>query len=394
MGTRKRNTIILVVIAFLLGAAVTAVAVGGGKISFVARADTQNQTVTPAEPLTGPSSPPGVDADAIANIVDRAGPAVVKIDTRVEVQQQAVNPFLDDPFFRQFFGDLPFSENQSPQVRQGLGSGFLISKDGYILTNEHVVDGAKDIEVTVKGYDKPLPAKIVGSDYDLDLAVLKVAGAGDFSFLQLGDSDKVRVGQWVIAIGNPFGLDHTVTVGVISAKGRPITVEDRHYENLVQTDASINPGNSGGPLLNLQGEVVGINTAVNAAAQGIGFAIPASTAKGVVDTLITKGHLSRPWLGVGLQAVTPELAAYFGLEKPEGALINEVAAGSPAQGTGLRRGDVVLEVNGQKVKSPEDLSRTIQQAKIGQKMTLLIWRNGNTIYKGVTIAEKPNQLAR
>ncbi|MCR4420445.1 MAG: trypsin-like peptidase domain-containing protein [Clostridia bacterium] len=328
--------------------------------------------------------PPGVGPNTIADIVSKAGPAVVKIDTITRVGGS--NPFFNDPFFRRFFG-VPFQ--LGPQVQQGVGSGFLISADGYILTNEHVIDQAQEIKVTVAGYDTPFEARVVGSDYDLDLAVLKIDGPRAFPYLELGDSDAVRVGEWVIAIGNPYGLDHTVTVGVISAKGRPVPVEDRLYENMLQTDASINPGNSGGPLLNLQGRVVGINTAINAEAQGIGFAIPISAVKGAIETLKTKGQLVRPWLGVGIYDVTPDVAEYFGLGRVEGALVDSVESNSPAAKAGLRRGDIILEFNGQKITDADTLVKAIRSTKVGQQVKIKVWRLGKTIEITAVIAQKP-----
>ena len=331
---------------------------------------------------------PGVGPDTVAGIVDKAGPAVVKIDTYSV--QNVVDPFFNDPFFRQFFGG-PFGFQQAPQEQHGLGSGFIISEDGYILTNEHVIDGASRITVTIQGFSSPLPAQVVGADYDLDLAVLKVDAGKALPVLALGDSDKIRVGNWVIAIGNPFGLDHTVTVGVISAKGRPVQVENRSYKNLLQTDASINPGNSGGPLLNLAGEVVGINTAV-AQAQGIGFAIPANTVKEVLDELINKGKVVRPWLGVQLQPLDQQIAQYLGLKSTEGALVVGVVQGSPAEQAGLRRGDVIVQWDGKKVATVDDLVGFIQQSKIGQKVVAVLYRNGRPVSVSITVTEKPGQL--
>ncbi|HHW43274.1 PDZ domain-containing protein [Desulfofundulus thermobenzoicus] len=333
---------------------------------------------------------PGVGPGTVADIVDKAGPAVVKIDTYTVSQGRRVDPFFDDPFFRQFFGS-PFGFQTQPREEHGLGSGFIISQDGYILTNDHVVDGAQRVTVTIQGFDKPLPARVIGADYDLDLAVVKVDAGKPLSTLQMGDSDKVRVGEWVIAIGNPFGLDHTVTVGVISAKGRPVQVENRRYKNLLQTDASINPGNSGGPLLNLNGEVVGINTAV-AQAQGIGFAIPTSTVKEVLDQLMNEKQNQRPWLGVQMQPVTEEIAAYLGLPEASGALVAGVIPGSPAANAGLAQGDVILQVNGQKVNNPDELAKLIQESKVGQRMVLQIFRKGNIRQVPMTLAEKPPQL--
>lgn len=228
------------------------------------------------------NTPPGVGTEVMANIVASASPAVVKIDT-VTTSGAGKDPFLNDPFFRQFFGGHSGFRAQPREIR-GLGSGFITSKDGYILTNEHVISGAAKITATIQGFEDPLPVRIVGADYDLDLAVLKVNASRPLPFLKYGDSEKIRVGNWVIAIGSPFGLEHTVTVGVISAKVRPVQVEGRSYKNLLQTDAKINAGNSGGPLLNLAGEVIGINTAV-AQAQGIGFAIPVNTVKETISGL-------------------------------------------------------------------------------------------------------------
>jgi S1-C subfamily serine protease len=242
------------------------------------------QTASGASPnvVLSSSAIPGVEPNTIADTVAAVGPAVVRIDT--EVTTQVENPFFNDPLFQQFFGQ-DFGQSQT-EVEQGLGSGFLVSPDGYLLTNEHVIDGATSITVTIAGQSQPVSAQVINSDKDLDLAVLKVNAGTDLPYLKLGDSDNTPVGSWAIAIGNPYGLDHTVTVGVISAKGRPIAVQDRNYTNLLQTDASINPGNSGGPLLNLDGQVVGINTAVDEQAQGIGFAIPSNTALTFLDSVI------------------------------------------------------------------------------------------------------------
>lgn len=332
---------------------------------------------------------PGVGQNTIAGIVERTGPAVVKIDTLTAVRNPHTTPFFNDPFFRQFFGGV---EPREPEYRPALGSGFLISSDGYILTNEHVVDQASEIQVTVGGFEKPFKARVIGADYDLDLAVVKIDGEKNLPYLKLGDANRMKVGDWVIAIGNPYGLDHTVTVGVISAKGRPIDVEDRHYKDLLQTDASINPGNSGGPLLNLEGEVIGINTAVNAQAQGIGFAIPSSTVKSVLNELMNKGKVIRPWLGVQVQAVDKTWADYLGLQNTEGALVVGVVSGSPAERAGIRRGDVVLEIAGRKIKTPDELVSAVKEQKIGSKVDVLIWRDGKLVRVQVLINEKPAKL--
>ncbi|RJQ31408.1 MAG: PDZ domain-containing protein [Peptococcaceae bacterium] len=339
--------------------------------------------------LANAESLPGVGPDAIAEIVASSSPAVVKIDTRMTVSGNELGePFFNDPFFRQFFG----APSRPRQEDVGMGSGFIISKDGYVLTNEHVVDGADAIQVTVSGFDKQFEAKVVGADYDLDLALLKITADSDLPFLNLGDSDRIRVGNWVIAIGNPYGLDHTVTIGVISAKGRPITVKDRQYENLLQTDASINPGNSGGPLLNLKGEVVGINTAINAQAQGIGFAIPTSTVQRVLQDLMSGGKNARPWLGVQVRPVDEEVARYLGLEKVEGALVVGVVPGGPAAKAGLKQWDVILEFNGVKVKDADSLVETIKNTNVGDRVTLVAQRNRQVYPVKLTIAEKPKNI--
>ncbi|MBF7083896.1 trypsin-like peptidase domain-containing protein [Desulfallas sp. Bu1-1] len=329
---------------------------------------------------------PGVNAGTIADIVKSAGPAVVKINVEKVSRGPGGDLFWDDPFFRYFFG----SPGQ-PRRETGVGSGFIISNDGYILTNEHVVSGADRITVVVQDQNKEYNAKLIGSDYDLDLAIIKIDAGNKLPHLVLGDSDKIEVGNWVIAIGNPFGFDHTVTVGVISAKGRPVPVEGRYYKNLLQTDAAINPGNSGGPLLNLKGEVVGINTAV-AQAQGIGFAIPTSTVKDVQDELMQKGKVIRPWLGIQMHNITPELAEYFGLKSPGGVVVVGVVPGSPAERAGLRQGDVILKVGNETIKDADDLAGRIKKAKIGQKLLLLVYRDRQPVYVTVEVGEKPAQL--
>ncbi|MEW6181875.1 MAG: trypsin-like peptidase domain-containing protein [Bacillota bacterium] len=332
---------------------------------------------------------PGGNPGAIAGIVERTGSAVVKIDTLSAVSDSQMDPFYNDPFFRQFFGGMP---PRQQQYQPSLGSGFIISDDGYILTNEHVVDNASEIQVTVSGYSKPFKARVVGSDYDLDLTLLKIDAGKKLSYLKLGDAGKMKVGDWVIAIGNPYGLDHTVTVGVISAKGRPIDIEDRHYKNLLQTDASINPGNSGGPLLDLNGEVIGINTAVNAQAQGIGFAIPSSTVNSILSDLKNKGKVVRPWLGVQVQSVDKQWADYLGLSSTEGALVVGVVSGSPAERSGITRGDVVMEIAGSKIKTPDDLVSVVTKQKVGSKVDILVWRDGKLVRVSVSINEKPAKL--
>ncbi|MEW6726977.1 S1C family serine protease [Desulforudis sp. 1088] len=377
----KKVLILVALVALLAGALFSSGLVIGGC------GDGDNPALPRPSAIASPQIP-GLNNNSVADIVSQVGLAVVKIDTTViSSSYPQWDPLFNDPFFREFFGR-SFVPSQ-PRERHGMGSGFIFSKDGYILTNEHVIQGASAINVTITGFDKPIPAQVIGSDHDLDLAILKVNVKKDLPYLKIGDSDRVRVGDLVIAIGNPYGLDHTVTMGVVSAKGRPITIEDRSYENLLQTDASINPGNSGGPLLNLQGEVIGINTAVNAQAQGIGFAIPTSTIRPVLDELLRTGQISHPWLGVQLETLTPEMAQYAGLQSPEGALILAVVPNSPAAKARLRPGDIILKINDRKISSPNDVVTTIRARKVGEKIKVVLQRDGESVTQELVLERKP-----
>jgi Do/DeqQ family serine protease len=321
----------------------------------------------------------------IADMVEKVSPAVVNIETTV-VTSNSMNDFpLNDPFFRQFFGDNSFTPK--PNVQKGIGTGFVISKDGYVVTNQHVIDKASKITVNFDE-DKQYEAKVVGQDYELDLAVLKIDGNKNFTTVKIGDSDSMRVGDWVIAIGNPYGLDHTVTAGVVSAKGRPIEIEDRVYKNLIQTDAAINPGNSGGPLLNTKGEIIGINTAVNAQAQGIGFAIPINTAKEVLNELIENGKIMRPYMGIWLQPVDEEIARHFGIEK-KGIIILNITSGGPADKAGVLKYDVIVSIDEKEINSYDDLQEFLQDKKVGDRIMLEISRNGKPMLLPLNLAEKP-----
>ncbi|KJS73540.1 MAG: peptidase S1 [Desulfotomaculum sp. BICA1-6] len=332
-----------------------------------------------AQPDVVTSSPEGTNI--VADVVAKSSPAVVKIETKQQVSQDI------DPFFWQFFS-VPDQKQLRQQVQQGLGSGFIFNKEGYILTNEHVISEATEIKVYLSDQEEPLVARLVGSDTELDLAILKVEADTVLPHLEFGDSDAAQVGHWVIAIGNPYGLDHTVTTGVISAKGRPVSIEERNYKNLLQTDASINPGNSGGPLLDLQGNVIGINTAINAGAQGIGFAIPANTVQEVVDTLITDGKISRPFMGVYLQNNTPGLANRLGLASETGAVVAGVVPGSPAEKAGLQEGDAILQIGKQKVNDAGDITGFIEKSRVGDKVQLQIENSSGKKAIVVTLAEK------
>lgn len=313
--------------------------------------------------------------NTVRDIVALSEQSVVKIETVVQVNN-TVNPFLNDPFFKDFFGGtLP----QETQRQTGLGSGFVFSPEGYILTNYHVVDGAEQVFVYLSSREEPYEARIMGRAPELDLAVLKIEGEGSFDYLEMGDSDQVQVGDWVVAIGNPYGLDHTVTVGVISATGRPLNIEGTLYQNLFQTDAAINPGNSGGPMLNVRGEVIGINTAVNASAQGIGFAIPTSTVMNVVDDLKAGVDRERPWMGITMQPLTQDLASYFGLNIDAGVVINEVVEGAPAQKAGLRRGDVIIRMDGQKIMETTQVQSIVLNHKVGDELPVVVYRDGTEL---------------
>lgn len=321
--------------------------------------------------------------DTIADIVSRTSPAVVKIET--VVPSQGENPFANDPLFRQFFGnEFPFGPANRPQ--RGVGSGFIVSPDGYILTNDHVVEGASSVMVTVAGRPKAYQARVIEENYSLDLALVKIDAGGNLPTLVLGDSDRARVGDWVIAIGNPYGLDHTVTVGVLSAKARPVSIGSRDYSNLLQTDASINPGNSGGPLLNLAGQVIGINTAVSTSGQGIGFAIPASTVKPVLVNWVN--HKPAGYLGVSLGDVPAGVATSLGLPTGQGAYVFTVLQGSAAQDAGLRPGDVIILFNGRQVNGPDDLAAKIQGTSPGTVVHLVVLRHGTRVLLSTTLGRK------
>lgn len=331
-------------------------------------------------------------SSVIADIAEKSSPKVVWITTTYPAQEAAVPPDLKRYFpLDDFFND----RDQTPQ--SGLGSGFFYDEKGYILTNAHVVAGAKTIEVTLKDQKTPLSAKLIGIDQELDIAVIKVELKDKTPFLKLGDSDGARIGEWVVAIGNPYGLDHTVTVGIISAKGRPLVAGKgsgnyQSYENMIQTDAAINPGNSGGPLLNLKGDVIGINTAVNLAGQGLGFAIPINSVQDILKELMTKGKITRPWLGVNLidiKALDARTRAYLGLNnKSEGVLIKPLKD-SPAAKADLRNYDLVLEIDHQAVSKVDDFVKIIKKRKVGDKVNLLIMRNGDPIAVEVVLGEKP-----
>ena len=313
---------------------------------------------------------------AFSEVARKVTPCVVNISTISK--KKIVQPFFEmNPFFEDFFG--------APQTRRdkSLGSGFIISKDGYIVTNDHVVRDAEIVQVKLSN-DKVYDARVVGGDQKTDIAVIKIKAA-DLPVAVLGDSEKMEVGQWAIAIGNPFGLERSMTVGVISATGRS-NMGIETYENFIQTDASINPGNSGGPLLNIHGEVIGINTAIVAAGQGIGFAIPIAMAKPVFTQILQKGSVSRGYMGVTIQPVTEELAQSFGLKQARGALVNDVIKSGPAEKVGIRQGDVIISFNGSEVKDPSHLQRLVAEHGVGKTARVIVFRDGKTVELGMTLS--------
>jgi serine protease Do len=320
---------------------------------------------------------------AFSSVVKRVTPAVVHVEVEKEVGGRGYEDFefFNNPFFERFFGpDFRRQMPQEPRSRkqQAQGSGFIISKDGYILTNNHVVADADTITVTMSGGNKKMEAKLVGSDPQSDVALIKIENGEDMPVIPMGDSDALEVGEWVIAIGNPFGLDQTVTVGVVSATGRS-RVGINEYEDFIQTDAAINPGNSGGPLLNIHGEVVGINSALfsrTGGYMGIGFAIPINMVKTINQQLREHGKVTRGWLGVAIQDVDEDLAKSFGLEKARGILVSEVQPDSPAAKAGLQQGDVITELNGIELPSVTELRNAVALLAPESKAELLIIREG------------------
>ena len=311
------------------------------------------------------------------SLAEQLKPAVVNIGTAKTVKPKApIYPGPQGPggdmfeeFFERFFRNAP----QSPHKQRSLGSGFIISQDGYILTNDHVVDGADEIKVKLSD-GREFAGEIRGLDPKLDLALIKIDAGEDLPVARLGDSEEIKVGEWVMAIGNPFGLEQTVTVGIVSAKGRVIGAGP--YDDFIQTDASINPGNSGGPLFNMQGEVIGINTAIVAQGQGIGFAIPVNMAKQIIPQLRDEGRVTRGWLGVTVQALNKELAESFELDTTQGALVNEVIEDSPADKAGLKRGDIIVEYDGKQVDELNDLPRLVAATPVDETVKVKVFRDG------------------
>lgn len=340
-----------------------------------------------APELLSSSSPAGT-FPSLSSLVEKQKHSVVNISTTSVMKRGPMFPdFGEGDIFEDFFKKFFPNDREREFRKKGLGSGFIVTKDGYIVTNNHVISRAEDIQVVL--YDgSRYTAEIVGQDAKTDLAVLKIKPEKKLKPVVFGDSAGLRIGDWVMAIGNPFGLGYTVTVGVVSAKGRSLGLGA--YDDFIQTDASLNPGNSGGPLFNLGGEVVGVNTAIAARGQGIGFSIPVNMAKGVISQLIEKGKVVRGWLGVVIQPITQEIAESMGHENTDGALISDISPGSPAEKAGLQRGDVVVEFDGKPIKEFTSLSKLVAMKAPGATSELTVLRDGKRKSISVVLGQMPD----
>lgn len=394
----RRSTAILTLVAASIGGGlIAAFAVSShsnNPVSVVARADTKESTQRVSQL-----------SNSFADIIEKASPAVVTISsTRVikaSEQQQLNNPFTADPFFRQFFGG---QGNARPRAQreQGLGSGVIVSSSGYILTNNHVVDKATTLKVALSD-GRDFTAKVVGTDPQTDLAVVKI-NASDLPAMPFGNSDGARVGDLCFAIGNPFAQDHTVTMGIVSAKGRKLPEGPTRIQDFIQTDAAINPGNSGGALINAQGQLIGINSMILTGGGGggfgggeggnigIGFAVPSNMAKQVMDQIEKNGKVSRGYLGATLGTVTPELAPQFGLKEARGSIIDSVAPGGPAEKAGLKMGDVITAIDGKSVKGMEDLTLDVIAHSPGSTVKLDVVRNSKPMELTATLGQRPTAV--
>ncbi len=360
----RRTLVVLLTLAVLFGVVAGGLTVSRGDSP--RSAGTRDVVEAPIIPVQIP-----LQSNTFAKLAEVVKPAVININTYSKVGGAGRTPFEEffgEEFFKRFFGEMP---ERIPQ--RSLGSGVIIDPSGIALTNAHVVERATEIEIiTLDG--RKHKAKVVGADKKTDLAVLKLDdGKATFSYLRLGDSDRVQVGDWVLAVGSPFGLQATVTAGIISAKARQIG--QGPFDDFLQTDAAINPGNSGGPLVNMAGEVIGINTAIVAGGTGIGFAIPSNMAKKIYTELLAKGKVARGWLGVSIQPLTPELAKSFGAKDNKGVLVSDVIPDSPAAKAGLQAGDILLEFDGKKLEAPSDLQRAVGLATPGTTAKAKIWRD-------------------
>ncbi len=387
IGVRRGNAILALVVASLGGGLIAAYATRGGTAPvFLTTAQAASASETLPQTMT------------FAPVVKRAAPAVVQISSTKVIKAEAQgrgrgqNPMLDDPFFRRFFGDQNPSQQPRDRRESGQGSGVIVLSSGYILTNNHVVDGATSVKVVLSDH-REFTAKIVGTDPQSDIAVIKIESKNDLPVLPLSDSSKAQVGDICLAIGNPFGIGQTVTMGIVSATGRNLGGAIESYEDFIQTDAAINPGNSGGALINARGELIGINTAIlsgSGANAGVGFAIPINMAKNVMDQLMKSGKVVRGYMGAMLQNVDPNVAKAFGLPAGGGgAAITNVDAGTPADKAGLKTSDVITAVNGENVADMSQLRLRIASFAPGTTVQLHVYRDGKQQDIPVTLAERP-----
>ncbi|NLS45034.1 MAG: PDZ domain-containing protein [Firmicutes bacterium] len=338
------------------------------------------------QPITVAAQPSGyMLKDSIADVAERVGRAVVNIDTKRTVK---VSPMPFGDLFYEFFGMRQQDISREVEV-PAIGSGFIVKTDGYVLTNNHVIEGAKEIVVTLADGRK-FDGKAMGRDPRNDLAIVKIE-AKNLPAVQLGDSDKVRPGDFAIAIGNPYGLQHTVTAGIISGLARSLDGDPKEPGIYIQTDAAINRGNSGGPLIDIDGKVVGINTAIIPQAQGLGFAIPVNVAKSVMDDLISGKKITYPWIGIQLQDLTTQLSEYFGVREKSGAVVAYVYPNSPAEKSGLKEGDIILKIGDVEIKNITKLQDEVRNRKAGDKVVLQVWRNKNYMLITVVLGEMPDE---
>jgi len=384
---RGRKTFIMFLLAFLIGFFIVSV-VEVLRSSFAPSGPGPDVQVASAVSTGDVARQPL----SFADLAEKLKPSVVNISTTKTVRGGGFRSpfgqgspfdrnFGGDDFFERFFGDIP----QRQFKQKSLGSGFIISHDGYIFTNNHVVEQADKILVKLSD-GKEYEAKVIGKDAKTDIALIKIKTNDSLPVAETGDSEKLRVGEWVLAIGNPFGLEQTVTAGIVSAKGRVIGAGP--YDNFIQTDASINPGNSGGPLFNMEGKVIGINTAIVAQGQGIGFAIPISMAKTILPDLKARGKVTRGWLGVSVQDISEDIAKSMKLKERSGALVSDVIKGDPADKAGLKSGDIVTEINGKPIKDTHELLLMIAGFRIGETIKIKIVRDGQEKIIPIAIAER------
>lgn len=371
----------------LLGAGITTLSgkylIGDNGLFGVNISHASASTIAPTVQARLPIS---ADNNFVTNVVEKVGQAVVRIDSARTVTSQVPDVF-NDPFFRRFFGGLDLPEQPSKRVERGSGSGFIISANGQILTNAHVVDGADNVNVTLKD-GRSFKGKVMGTDPITDVAVIKIE-ANNLPTVNLGNSEQLKPGEWAIAIGNPLGLDNTVTMGIISATGRSssqIGVPDKRV-NFIQTDAAINPGNSGGPLLNQKGEVIGMNTAIIQGAQGLGFAIPINTAQRIADQLVKNGKVQHPYLGIQMVSLTPDIKQQINsnpnsrlrVNEDQGVLVVKVMPNAPAQQAGLKAGDIISKINGQVVKDASSVQKAVENSQVGSNLSVEVKRDRQTV---------------